>query len=175
MSSVFRDRTYSYLLVRSGEKYNHYLRLHEGLIEVVRFHKEAELVQNLVPYNKYSLRHAAEVYSVSHLPKTDQALQVLDVILKSTDDDQMNFLLDIPPEKADRKPRKSKLEKSTKEERQKEKANTVTLEKLAVQLSTTPSRIRAAFRRHNTPKPGARWEWKKSEQDQILKMIKAIL
>lgn len=170
MSSVFRDKTYTYLLVRRGEKYNHYLRLHTGVVEVIRLGKSSEQVQRLVPYPKFPLKHAANVYLKSYLPKTDEAYRVIEAILSSDDDDQMNFLLD-----EDAGFTKEKLEKPTKVERSIEKANMVTLEKICQDLDLKPARVRAAFRRHQVKKPGTGWHWDKSEYSKIVKQIKEIL
>ena len=167
MSSVFLDRTYSYLLVRSGDRYNHYLRLHEGTVELIRFHKESELVLRLRPYPKHGLRKAAQVYMSSPLPKTDEAQAVLESILASTDDDQMNFVFDASE--------KQKLDRPSRQERQAKKANQVSLEQICEELEITPNRARGIFRRNNIDKPGARWEWNKSERDQVVKMIKKFL
>lgn len=167
-SSLYRLKTYSYILVRVGEKYNHYLRLHNGIIEVVRLGSESETVRDMKPYNKVDIKHAARVYRDSYLPKTDEAKQILKEILANKDDDRRNFIFDEGPDK------KSKLEKPTKAERAQVKANMVTLEKICEDLDLVPSRVRSAFRRHDIKKPGHGWTWPKSEYSQVVKMVKQL-
>ena len=164
MFSVFLDRTYSYLLVRSGDSYNHYIRLCEGTIELVRFHKESELVLRLKPYTRHSLAHAALVYLKSTLPKSEEATAVLEAVVANRDDDRINFLVE-----------QEKLEKMSKRERVTQKSNQISLEQICEELKITPSRARGIFRRNRVEKPGARWEWDKGQRDQVVKELQKFL
>ena len=172
MSNVFLDKTYTYLLVRTGERYNHYVTLNTGTMEVVRLGKDSEIVQRLRPYPKYSLKHAAEIYLRSTLIKTDEAVEVLDAILNNEDDEQINFLLE---KKNHRDSKRGGLEKPTKQERNIIRANMVSLDQICNELKIAPARARALLRKHDVKKPGASWSWEKSQYSQVLNMFRKML
>ena len=164
-SFVYLLDTYSHILVRSGSQYNHYLRLYNSIVEVVRFHKESDEVGKMRPYNKFPLKHAAQVYLETSLPKTDEAGAILQEILSSKEDDRTNFFPEShqPVEKR---------EKPTKAERVINKANSVTLDQVAEGLDMTPQKLRHLLRDNEYPKPGSRWQWPKSQYEKLISEFK---
>lgn len=166
---VYLQGTYTHILINRGKLYNHYLRLYQGTVEIVRFHQESEEVLGMRPYNKYPLKHAARVYLETTLPKTDEAMDVLMRILASdTEGDDLNFLPTTPAEVL-------KREKPTKTERMTNKANSVTLEQIAQDLNITPQHLRGILRNHDYKKPGARWQWPKTERERLMAQFKKFL
>ena len=164
-SVVFLNRTHSYLLVGEGQRYQHYLTMERGFIEVKRVPKSSQFVKELVPYNKYSLKHGAKIYWDSFLEKTPIAVRTIRNILSSKDMNRMNFLPETEKEKA---------EIPTRQERTQEKANEITLEKICEELKLNSKHVRAWFRENNVQKPGNRWTWPKSQRDSIVKLIKKL-
>lgn len=165
-SVMFLNRTRSsYLLVNEGTKYSHFLTMERGFIEVKRVPNNSQFLKELMPYNKYSLKHGARVYFDSFLEKTPVALKALKAILRNKDNDRMNFLPDSVREKA---------EIPTKQERTQEKANEITLEKICEDLKLNSKHVRAWFRQNNVQKPGNRWTWPKSQREQIVKLIRSL-
>jgi hypothetical protein len=165
-SLVFLNHTRNtYLLVGDGIKYNHFLTMEKGMIEVKRVPKNSQFMKELIPYNKYSLKHAAHIYLTSFLEKTPVAVKALQAILRNKDNSRMNFLPASAAEKA---------EIPTRIERAQEKANELTLEQICGDLKLDPKRVRGWFRENNVQKPGQRWTWPKSQRDQIIKLIKSL-
>lgn len=165
-SVVFLNRTRnSYLLVGEGQKYVHFLTLERGFIEVKRVQKTSQFVKELIPYNKYSLKHAAQHYFDSFLEKTPTANRTIKNILRNTDMDRINFLPVTEHEKA---------EIPTRQERAQEKANEITLEKICEDLKLNSKHVRAWFRQCDIPKPGKRWTWPKNKRDEITKLVKKL-
>lgn len=162
-SVVFLNRTHSYLLVGEGQKYQHYLTMERGFIEVKRVPKTSQFVKELKPYNKYSLKHGAKIYWDSFLEKTPIAVRTIRNILSNKDMNRMNFL---PVTEQD------KAEIPTRQERTQEKANEITLEKICEGLKLDSKRVRGWFRDNDIQKPGKRWTWPKNQRDQITKLIK---
>src|SRR5690242_16095768 len=92
-SVVFLNRTRnSYLLVGEGVKYAHFLTMERGYIEVKRVQRTSQFMKELIPYNKYSLQHAAKVYHDSFLDKTGVANRTIKNILRNKDLGRINFL-----------------------------------------------------------------------------------
>lgn len=164
-SVVFLNQTHSYLLVGEGIKYQHYLTMERGFIEVRRVQKTSQFVKELKPYNKYSLKHAAKIYWDSFLEKTPIAVRTIRNILSSKDMNRLNFLPETEKEKA---------EIPTRQERTQEKANEITLEKICEDLKLNSKQVRGWFRQCDVPKPGKRWTWPKSKRDEISKLIKKL-
>ncbi len=159
---------YSYLRVGETDRSYYYLTLHNGIIDMEHHGKQSDFVtRGLKAHSKCDLRHAARIYMDSTLAKTDKAIEILDAILLSNQD-RINFLPDQPKER-------EKRERLTKIEKSKLKANTISLEQLCEKLDVEPSRVRAAFRRHNFEKPGARWQWPKSQLTELLAKVKNLL
>lgn len=156
---------HSYILVGENQTHRYYLSLATGSIELEKHAKGSEFVKRqLVPYWKCDLRHVADIYWNSTLIKSDPAIQVLDEI-RLSGPDRLNFLELVPAEKV----------KPTKAERVKRKANQVSLEKICQELGVSTSRVRAAFRRVDFQKPGARWAWGKSQAALVKAKIKELL
>ena len=164
-SVVFLNQTHSYLLVGEGQRYQHYLTMERGFIEVKRVPKSSQFVKELVPYNKYSLKHGAKIYWDSFLEKTPMAVRTIRNILNSKDMSRTNFLPETEKEKA---------EIPTRQERTQEKANEITLEKICEDLKLNSKHVRAWFRENNVQKPGNRWTWPKTQRDEIVKLIKKL-
>lgn len=164
-SRVFLRQTRTYLLVGQGEKYNHFLTMETGMIDIKRVPKVSMLMKELSPYNKYSLKHAAQIYSQTTLEKSSKAKRILKIILANRDENRTNFL---PTQE------REKLERPTKAERTIEKANEITLEHLCQEMRLDPKKIRFLFREAGIKKPGARWTWEKSQRDKIVKMIQSL-
>lgn len=162
---VTKQGRYSYALVGENQTHRYYLTLSKGSIELEKHGKHSEFVRGLIPYWKCDLKHFVEVYWSSTLVKSDEAIQVMDEIRLCQDPSQVNFLTLLPAEKV----------KVTKAERVKRKANQVSLESICEKLKVPPSRVRAAFRRVDFQKPGARWEWGKSQAVEVTKKIKELL
>lgn len=165
-SLVFLNhRRNTFLLVGSGEKYHHFVTMQDGFIDTVRLGKHSQTVKDLLPYNKYSLKHAAEIYLNTTLEKTSKAKRILRIIMANKDDSRMNFLPTAEKDKA---------EKPTRVERLVEKANEITLEQICKSINMDSKRARSLFRENNIKKPGQRWTWAKSEKDGIIKLIKSL-
>ena len=162
---TFAHKNSTYLLVGEGERYNHYLTMESGVIDVVRSGKSSALTSELVPYNKYSLKHAAEVYANTTLEKSAKARKILRAIMANKDDSRTNFL---PLSEH------GKAEKPTRVERMQDRANEVTLEQICKEMSLDPKRVRAFFRDNDIKKPGNRWTWPKLDKDKIVKLIKSL-
>lgn len=139
--------------------------MERGFIEVKRVPNNSQFFKELIPYNKYSLKHGARVYFNSFLEKTPVAIKALKAILRNKDDSRLNFLPDSVREKA---------EIPTKQERTQEKANEITLEKICEDLKLNSKHVRAWFRQANVQKPGNRWTWPKSQREQIVKLIRSL-
>lgn len=165
-SRVFLNRNrYTYLLVGEGERYKHFVTMETGSIELRRAGKESQLVKDLIPYNKYSLRHAADVYLKTTLEKSSKAKRVLQNVIRNKDDSRTDFLL---------VSEKGRAEKPTRLERLQDKANEITLEQVCKELKLDPKYVRALFRNNNVQKPGNRWTWQKTQKDQIVKLIRKL-
>jgi hypothetical protein len=165
-SLVFLNhRRNTFLLVGTGEKYHHFVTMENGLIETKRLNKTSQAVKDLIPYNKYPLKHAAQIYLNTTLEKTSKAKRILRIIMANKDDSRMNFLPTSEHEKA---------EKPTRVERIQEKANEITLEQICKSINMDSKRARSLFRDNNIQKPGQRWTWAKSERDRIVKLIKSL-
>jgi hypothetical protein len=163
---IFEPKMATYLKVAGTEKYNYFVTMESGRIEVVRTKKSSQLMNELKPYNKYSLKHAAHIYLTSTLEKSEKAERMLKAILRNKDLTRTNFL---------EGPDKDRIEKPTKTERLTEKANEVTLEQICQDIRLDPKKVRALFREHNVPKPGNRWTWEKSNRDNVIKQIKSMM
>lgn len=164
---ITRQGRYSYLLVSESARYNYYLTLHKGQIELEKHGKESEFVKTLLPHSKCNLKHAAEIYLKSTLSKTDEAMEILDRIQFSTDD-QTDFMLVKPVER-------EKKERLSKKERTQLKANQVTLEKLCRMNDWNPQSIRSMLRRAKVERPDGKWVWPKSKVPDIVAVIKGLL
>lgn len=160
---------YSYLLVCKSPTYNYFLTLHRGQVEVEKHGVHSEFMNTLKAYSRCDLKHAAEIYLKSTLPKTDEALEILDRIQFSPLD-RSTFFDKVPVERE----RKKKV-RLTKKEKITVKANTISLEKICEDLGISPSAVRARFRRAKTQKPGSKWAWPKSQVPEIMKMIKGLM
>lgn len=162
---MYAAKMNTYLKVAENEKYVHFVTMANGQIELIRTPKHSQLVQDLVPYNKYSLKHAAQIYMGTTLEKTSKARRALMNILKSTDMTKTDFLPVMEREK---------LNKPTRQERLTEKANEVTLEQICKATGRDSKVVRALFREHDIKKPGNRWTWPKGQRDKIEKLIKSL-
>lgn len=161
-SAVYLNRSFTYLLVRKGERYNHYLRLHEGTVEVIRAGVDSDLVHALRPY-PCSLHHAASVYARSTLFKTSQAENTLTEILDNWNESRIDYLAG------------DGNERPTRRERDQQKANMFTLESLCEELNIPAHNARAALRRMNYDKPGSRWEWPRDQREKIVEIIQGLM
>jgi hypothetical protein len=163
--SVMSPKNSTYLLVGEGPRYKHFLSMESGIIDVIRVPKMGKLVEELKPYNKYSLKHAAEVYAGTTLQKSSLARRILRNIMNNRDDSRVNFL---PVEEH------AKAEKPTKQERIADKANEITLEQICKEMKLDPKFIRGLFRENDVKKPSNRWTWPKGEREKIVKLIKSL-
>ena len=162
---MYAAKMNTYLKVGENDKYVHFVTMESGQIELIRTPKHSQLINELVPYNKYSLKHAAQIYMGTTLEKTSKARRALQNILRSTDDSRTDFL---PVMERD------KLNKPTRQERLQEKANEVTLEQICKASGRDSKVVRALFREHDIKKPGNRWTWPKGQRDKIEKLIKSL-
>lgn len=167
MVYLTRQGNYSYLLVSSTERFNYFLTLHKGQVEIERHGTKSEFMLGLRPHSKCGIKHAAKIYMTSTLPKTDQAMEVLDAIMLSSLD-RVNFFSYQPVER-------EKRERLTKKERTRLKANTIKLEKICDDLGVEPSVVRSRFRRKGIERPGGKWAWPKSQVSEIIKQIKLLM
>lgn len=158
-------RRNTFLLVGSGEKYHHFVTMENGLIETKRLNKTSQELKDFIPYNKYSLKHAAEIYLNTTLEKTSKAKRILRIIMANKDELRMNFLPTSEHEKA---------EKPTRVERIQEKANEITLEQICKSMSLDSKYVRSLFRNNDVKKPGQRWTWPKTERDGVVKLIRSL-
>lgn len=165
-SLVFLNhRRNTFLLVGSGEKYHHFVTMENGLIDTKRLNKTSQEIKDFIPYNKFSLKHAAEIYLSTTLEKTEKAKRILRIIMANKDDSKTNFLPITEKDKA---------EKPTRVERLVEKANEVTLEQICKSMNLDSKRARSLFRENDIQKPGQRWTWAKTEKDRIVKLLKSL-
>jgi hypothetical protein len=165
-SRVFLNhRRNTFLLVGEGDKYHHFLTMEDGVIDVKRMGKNSQTLKEMIPYNKYSLKHAADIYASTTLEKTAKARKILRAILANKDDSRTNFLPVSDQHNA---------EKPTRIERAQERANEITLEQICKDMSLDPKKVRAYFRDNDIKKPGQRWTWARTDKDKIVKLIKSL-
>ncbi|MEM4655264.1 MAG: hypothetical protein QXL34_07250 [Thermosphaera sp.] len=69
-----------YLSFHRGRKFEYFVRLHEGRVEVVKLKlaKADELIPATGPQT--DVKHCVDVFLASHLPKTERAVRVLQAI-----------------------------------------------------------------------------------------------
>jgi hypothetical protein len=151
---LYLCRTHSYILVRQGNKYGHFLTMASGSIEMVKILKdgshyriskrnEGEDVKehswvswDLVPYPG-SLDKAIEIYRRSTLARTAGAR------------DAINELLGVVPHTPRTEKPRSELPTG----------HGYTIQDLANDLNLDASHLRSELRKRRIAKPGARWEW----------------
>ena len=158
----------SYLYVGETDRYKYFLTLQSGAVDLERHGKDSDFVKNdIYPYGRCGLKHAARIYRSSHLEKTKKAQDMLDLIISSPDT-QINFIHSQVGEKAEK-------ERISKQERAQIKANTISLKQLASQVGITSQHLRSILRKNDFEKPGGRWSWPKSQFPLLVKQVKKLI
>lgn len=170
---IFLCKTHSYILVKTGTKYGHFLTMESGSIELVKlemgadgrfyFRKRNEgevgdktqafVEYPLVPYHKTSMESALKVYLTSPLNRTVKAARALAELTGGV----------LPPEEQET-PARAKRKPKSGDSRPHTTLPGYTLHELCEELGIDPTEARAELRAKGVKKPGSKWSWENREQ-----------
>lgn len=155
---IYVDRhRHTYLLVYKGSRYNYYLTMVTGVIELVKLGVTSETVLSELTPIKGSLTLAAKTYSASYLTKTDEAVKTLDNILNGRECLLPNWV--------------KAPEQLTNEDRLKLKANAIPLSTICKELRLTESSCRQYLKSQGLRPEGKRWQWPKADAARIKELL----
>lgn len=156
---IFVDpHRHTYLLVHRGQRYDYYLTMRDGFIEVVKEGKDSEAVAELTPCRKRDLLYAAKVYKSSTLMRTDHAAEVMENILQGKEQLLPSALL-------------STADKLSFKDRMVVKANTVKLSAICEKLDLPYGKCTKLLAKLGYKPDGKFWQWQKGEAEDVAELL----
>lgn len=138
----YRDyNNHSYLLVHSGENYNHYLTIVNGVIELQQISIESQVVSGLRTLWNYDICRAARIYN--KCMQSPEAKEVLACILNGTD---LHLV---------------------EKRKNKEKINMVSIYNICSRIRVPRFRCVKLLMKWQVEKDGKLWRWPKAQAAQI--------
>lgn len=156
-----------FLQFREALKYDYYVSLVSGKVEVLKLPKEEIRHLTMAKGKNDTPKHCAEIWLASLLPKTEAAVRILEAILKNP-----AGVVNINVDEAPKGDATTSPLKTANEVKVKDGEKVICLKKVCADAGIDPKVGRRILRARGQ-KPAGRWEWPESAIPTIMEVLRS--